>query len=71
MLEILSAIGDFLLSIVVLISNTLMSIVWVITSIPKFVTTITAVFAYCPTQLLAFLEISLALIIVFAIIKLL
>lgn len=71
MIAWLKAIGDFLLSIIMLIGNTLTSIVWVITSIPKFVTTVTAVFAYCPTQLLAFLEISLALIILFAIIKLL
>lgn len=66
-----SAIGDFILSIITLIINTLSSIFWVLATIPKFVSTITAVFAYCPTQLLAFLEISLALIILFAIIKLL
>lgn len=71
MIAWLKAFGDFFISIIMLIGNTLTSIVWVITSIPKFVSTVTSVFAYCPTYLLAFLEISLALIILFAIIKLL
>lgn len=71
MITLLKAIGDFLVSIGVLIINTIASILWVVGSIPQFIGSITAIFAYCPTELLAYLEISLALIILFAIIKLL
>lgn len=71
MIAWLESIGQFFLSIISFIANTLSSIIWIITSIPQFVGSITAVFAYCPTPLLVFLEISLALTIVFAIIKLL
>lgn len=62
---------DFLVSIQNFISNTLISIIWTITSIPTFTASITAIFAYCPTELLIWLEICLALTVLFAIIKLL
>lgn len=71
MIDALLSVVDFLVSIVKFIANTLSSIFWVITSIPKFTGSITAIFAYCPTPLLVFLEISLALTVLFAVIKLL
>lgn len=71
MIEALTAIVDFISAIGSFIFNTLSSVIWVITSIPSFVTTISALFTYCPTFLLAFLEISLALMVLFAIFKLL
>lgn len=46
-------------------------VIWVITSIPKFTASLTAIFAYCPTSLLIWLELSLALTVLFAVIKLL
>ncbi len=71
MIDALLAIVDFIIAIGSFVYNTLASIIWVTTSIPSFVTSITALFAYCPTFLLAFLEISLALMVLFAIFKLL
>lgn len=71
MIDAIMGVVDFLTSIVSFIINTLSSIVWVVTSIPQFIGSITAVFAYCPTYLLVFLEISLSLMVVFAILKLL
>lgn len=71
MIDFLLSIVDFLQSILMLVMNTLSSVVWVINSIPSFVMTFTAVFAYSPTILLVWLEIALALTIVFGIIKLL
>lgn len=71
MIDALMAIVDFIIAIGSFFYNTLASIIWVITSIPSFVGSITALFAYCPTFILAFLEISLALMVLFAIFKLL
>lgn len=71
MIDLLTGIVDFLGSIIVFIGNTFSSIIWVITSIPKFTSTFTAIFAYCPTPLLVWLEVCLALTVLFAIIKLL
>lgn len=70
MIDMLLGIVEFLGSILKFFLNTLVSIVWVISSIPSFIGTITGVFAYCPSFLLVFLEISLALTVLFAIIKL-
>ena len=71
MISFLESVVQFLVSIAQFFINTLRSIIWVVTSIPQFVGSITAIFAYCPSYLLVFLEISLALTILFAIIKLL
>lgn len=71
MIAFLESIVQFAVSICQFIINTVRSILWVLFTIPKFVGSITAVFAYCPSYLLVFLEISLALMILFAIIKLL
>lgn len=71
MIDALMAIVDFIIAIASFFYNTLASIIWVITSIPSFVGSITALFAYCPTFILVFLEISLALMVLFAIFKLL
>lgn len=70
MIDMLSGIIDFIGSIIGFIVNTLMSILWIIKSIPSFVTQISSIFVYCPTFLLVWLEVSLALTILFAIIKL-
>lgn len=71
MMDVLYGIVDFFVAISNFIVNTFMSIVWVITSIPAFVGSITSLFAYCPTFVLVFLEISLALMVLFAVFKLL
>lgn len=71
MMDVLYGIVDFIVAIASFLVNTFMSIVWVVTSIPSFVGSITALFAYCPTFILVFLEISLALMVLFAIFKLL
>lgn len=71
MIDFLLGIVEFLGSIVVIIGNTFASVIWVITNIPQFASSLTALFAYCPTPLLVWLEICIALTILFAIIKLL
>lgn len=71
MMDFLYGLVDFLVAIYNLIYNTVTAVVWAVTSIPKFSAIIVELFAYCPTFLLVFLEVSLALMIVFAIIKLL
>lgn len=71
MMDVLYGIVDFIVAIASFVVNSFMSIVWVVTSIPSFVGSITALFAYCPTFILVFLEISLALMVLFAIFKLL
>lgn len=71
MMDVLYGIVDFIVAIANFVVNTFMSIVWVVTSIPSFVGSITVLFAYCPTFILVFLEISLALMVLFAIFKLL
>lgn len=70
MIDALLSVVDFLVSILQFFINTLMSIFWIIGSIPNFVSSITAIFAYCPTGLLVYLEICIALTILFAVIKL-
>lgn len=71
MIDFLAGIVDFLISIAQFISNTIASVIWVIVSIPKFIGSITAIFAYCPTPLLIWLEVCLALTVLFAVFKLL
>lgn len=70
MIDFLRGIVDFCISLAQWLANTFQSIAWLIVSIPKFTASITAVFAYCPTPLLVFLEVSLALTVLFAVIKL-
>ena len=71
MIDALLGIVDFLAAIASFVFNTISSIVWVVTSIPSFVGAITSLFAYCPTFILVFLEISLTLMVLFAVFKLL
>ena len=70
MLDALMGILDFLVTIVHLVGNTLASVVWVITSIPQFLGTFTGLLAYCPTYLVVWIEIALALTVLFAILRL-
>ena len=71
MIDLLRGIVDFLVSVSQFIYGSIQSVIWVISSIPKFISSITAVFAYCPSFLLVFLEISLAITVLLAIFKLL
>lgn len=71
MLDAILGVVDFLKTALDFLINTVRSIIWIAESIPNFVSTVHGLFAYCPTPLLIFLEMSLALMILFAIIKLL
>ena len=71
MMDVLYGIVDFIVAIANFVVNFFMSIVWVVNSIPSFVSIVTALFAYCPTFLLVFLEISIALMVLFAVFKVL
>lgn len=71
MIEILTGIGEAIATLITFFINTISSLIWVVTNIDSFLTTVTSLAAYCPTFLLAFLEISLALTALFAVLKML
>lgn len=71
MIDFLLGIVEFLVTICGFIGNTLLSIIWAITSIPKFVSTLMQLADYCPTPLLVWIEVCIAVTIVFAVIRLL
>lgn len=67
----MEAIVDFFITLCDFIVNQIATVKWVIEIIPEFATFYNSFFAYCPTFLMVFCEVSLALTILFAIIKLL
>lgn len=71
MLDAIMGIVDAIVAFVKFIIGTLNSLVWLISSIPKFNVILLEIFAFCPTFLLAFLEVALALMVLFAVLKLL
>lgn len=71
MIDGFMAVIDAIIAFIKFIIGTLNSLVWLISSIPKFNVILLEVFAFCPTFLLSFLEVALALMVLFAILKLL
>ena len=69
MISFFEGIVEFIVTAIGLVIQTFKSILWVIGSIPQFTVTITSLFAYCPAELLLFLEVSLAITILFAILR--
>lgn len=67
MMQILDAIATFFGFII----NTFKSILWVISAIPQFVSTLGSVGAYLPTFLAAFFTISISVTVLYAVFKLL
>ena len=67
MIQIIEAIGTFFDFII----NTLKSLLWVISAIPQFVSTLGAAGAYLPTFLSAFFTISISVTVLYAVFKLL
>ena len=67
MSQIIEAIGTFFDFII----NTFKSLLWVISSIPQFVSTLGAAGAYLPTFLSAFFTISISVTVLYAVFKLL
>lgn len=67
MSQIIEAIGTFFDFII----NTFKSLLWVISAIPQFVSTLGAVGAYLPTFLSAFFTISISVTVLYAVFKLL
>lgn len=67
MIQIINAIATLFEFII----NTFKSLIWVITSIPQFVSTLGIVGAYIPTFLAAFFTISLSVTVLYAVFKLL
>lgn len=66
----MQAIIVFLSTIVGLLENLFSTIVWTIKAIPDFVIVLVEFVAYCPSFLLAYLMISIALTVWFAVLKL-
>jgi hypothetical protein len=67
MSQIIEAIGTFFDFII----NTFKSLLWVISAIPQFVSTLGAAGAYLPTFLSAFFTISISVTVLYAVFKLL
>ena len=67
MIQIINAIATLFEFII----NTFKSLIWVITSIPQFVSTLGTVGAYIPSFLAAFFTISLSVTVLYAVFKLL
>lgn len=67
MSQIIEAIGTFFDFII----NTFKSLLWVISAIPQFVSTLGAAGAYLPTFLFAFFTISISVTVLYAVFKLL
>ncbi len=67
MIQIIEAIGTFFDFII----NTFKSLLWVISAIPQFVSTLGAAGAYLPTFLSAFFTISISVTVLYAVFKLL
>lgn len=70
MIDILTGIGEAILTFLQYIGNLFESGLWFITNIGTFMGTIAELSAYCPTFLLVFLEVSLALMVLLAIFRL-
>ena len=67
MSQIIEAIGTFFDFII----NTFKSLLWVISAIPQFVSTLGSAGAYLPTFLSAFFTISISVTVLYAVFKLL
>ena len=67
MSQIIEAIGTFFDFII----NTFKSLLWVISAIPQFVSTLGAAGAYLPTFLSSFFTISISVTVLYAVFKLL
>lgn len=70
MIDALMGIVDFIGTIIQLLSNTLASVIWAISALPQFTATLGSMLAYCPLYLVAWIEISIALTVLFAVLKL-
>lgn len=70
-IEFFSSIADILLSVINLLVTLVDSVIWVVTNLPQLIAGVTASFAYAPAFLTPFLAASVALLVVFAIIRLL
>lgn len=71
MIDILSSIGEGLYTLLMLIFNTISTVLWAVLNIGTWISTLNALVAFCPSFILVFLEASLALMVVFAVLKIL
>lgn len=70
-IDFLVGILDIIISLVQLFVTTISSIFWLVTNLPQLVAGITASFAYTPDFLFPFLSSSVALLVVFMIMRML
>lgn len=66
----MEAIISFFMALIDFIANQIMTLIWAIQTIPQFVDFIFEFLAYCPSFLLFFMEASVALTVLFAVLKL-
>lgn len=69
-LEFLGGIADLIASLIMLVVNLVSSIVWMVTNLPQFVSGVTSSLAFIPSYFMPYAIVCLALIVLFAIIKL-
>lgn len=70
-IDFFTSIIDILVSLIQLVVTLVDSVLWLIANLPQLVAGVTAGFAYTPTFLMPFLTASVALLVVFAIIRML
>ncbi len=68
-LEFFGGIADIIGSVIMLVVNLVSSLVWMVTNLPQLVGGITSALAFIPSYFLPYAMVALALIAVFAIIK--
>lgn len=62
---------DILVSLIQLVVTLVKSILWLVTNLPQLISGVTSGFAYAPSFIMPFLACSLAILVVFMLIKLL
>lgn len=70
-IDFFTSIIDVLISLIQLVVTLVDSVIWLITNLPQLVAGVSAGFAYAPTFLMPFLAASVALLVVFAVIRML
>lgn len=70
-IDFFTSIIDILVSLIQLVWTLVESVLWLIGNLPQLISGVTAGFAYAPAFMMPFLAASIAILVVFCIIKLL
>lgn len=69
--DFFASLIDIILALVNLLVTLVRSVFWVVVNLPQLISGVTAAFSYCPDFLLPFLSASVALLVVFCIMRML